>query len=266
MLLTVALTPELKTTPILIDTPVGPYARWMYSKYDDCFEELAFIRNGPWHYGPRNPDTHDGSITHINTRGFVSNMSYESMNRAPYRFTPEPDKPHVHAITEFLVLVGRDGNDLNEFPAEVEVCMGEEMEPHLVTQPTVAIQPKGHPHCPVTVLKQDKPWLFMAIRPWAPHTLDEKMRRSAEKIDRKKPPSKDISTGSYPVTDAAYSIGDKCIGCFACLRNRICPEGAILERNEIFAIDPDKCTQCALCFDRQEYFCPVRAIVRQEAG
>jgi ferredoxin len=253
MLLTVALTPELKTTPTLVGKPVGPYAKWMYSKYDDCFEELAFIRNGPWHYGPGNPDTHDGSITHINTRGFVSNMSYESMNKAPYRFTPEPDKPHVHFITEFLVLIGCDCNDLSEFPAEVEVCMGEEMETHLVTQPTVAIQPRGHPHCPVRVLRQDKPWLFMALRPWAKHTLDEKMRRSADRKQRKRPPSADVT----------YSIGDKCISCFACLRNHICPEEAIIERDEVFSIDADKCTRCAVCFDQQEYFCPVRAVVRR---
>jgi hypothetical protein len=46
------------------------------------------------------------------------------------------------------------------------MCMGEEMEIHRITQPTVAVQPKGHPHCPVRVLKQTRPWIFIVLRPW----------------------------------------------------------------------------------------------------
>jgi len=164
--MTVSLTGEINPKSTLEDKPIGPYAPWRASKYSANVAELAFKRNGPWHYGPKNPDTNGGYITDIEAVGFDYNMSYESMKKAPYRFTPEPEKPHVHPYTEFLVFLGCDCNDLNEFPAEVEVCMGEEMETHLVTKPTVAIQPKGHPHCPVRVLKQSKPWIFMVLRPW----------------------------------------------------------------------------------------------------
>jgi hypothetical protein len=166
ILMQVALAGEVKTKPVLEDKPEGPYATWRFSKYSPNFEELAFIRNGPWHYGPLNPDTHDGAITNIDAKGFEYNMSYESMNKAPYRFSPEPDKPHVHPYTEFLMFLGCDCNDLSELPAQVENCMGEEMEIHNVTKPTVAIQPKGHPHIPVRVLKQSKPWIFIVLRPW----------------------------------------------------------------------------------------------------
>jgi hypothetical protein len=166
ILMQVGLAASVKAKAVLPDTPEGPYAAWRFAKYSKNFQELGFVRNGPWHYGPLNPDTHEGSITDIDAVGFEYNMSYESMNKAPYRFTPAPDKPHVHPYTEFLIFIGCDCDDLSEFPAEVEVCMGEEMEIHRVTKPTVAIQPKGHPHCPVRVLKQTKPWIFIVLRPW----------------------------------------------------------------------------------------------------
>jgi hypothetical protein len=161
-----SLAPEVKMKTVLKNKPAGPYAAWRFSKYSEQFEELGFIRNGPWHYGPNNPDTHEGAITNINAKGFESNMSYESMNRAPYRFSPEPDKPHVHPYTEFLIFMGCDCHDLGQLPARVENCMGDEMEVHMVTRPTIAIQPKGHPHIPVRVLSQTRPWIFIVLRPW----------------------------------------------------------------------------------------------------
>ncbi|MBN1190665.1 MAG: hypothetical protein JXA46_13005 [Dehalococcoidales bacterium] len=166
IMMNISITSKVKEKKVSDNPPATHYAPWMGSKYQENFKELAFKRNGPWHYGPKNPDTHDGAITDIFGTGFEFNMSYESMNKAPYRFTPEPDKPHVHPYTEFLIFIGCDCNDLSEFPAEVEMCMGEEMEIHRITKPTVAIQPKGHPHCPVRVLKQSKPWIFIVLRPW----------------------------------------------------------------------------------------------------
>ncbi len=163
--MTVAVTKQIKGTTIHSDkTPNwvwGPQAH-----YKANAQRLAFERNGPWHYGPRNPDTHAGAICDIKGAGFEFHMSYESMNKAPYRFGPVPDRPHVHPYTEFLLFMGCDCNDLRHLGAEIEVYMGKEMERHLVTRPTIAIQPKGHPHCPVIVNKQDNPWIFAVVRPW----------------------------------------------------------------------------------------------------
>jgi Fe-S-cluster-containing hydrogenase component 2 len=44
--------------------------------------------------------------------------------------------------------------------------------------------------------------------------------------------------------------------------NEICPEGAIIERGEAFSIDAGKCIDCGTCYAEEEYFCPVRAIVK----
>jgi ferredoxin len=58
-----------------------------------------------------------------------------------------------------------------------------------------------------------------------------------------------------------YKISDKCIQCFACIRSGICPVQAFREKNNVYYIDTDKCTDCGKCFEKQEYFCPVRAII-----
>ena len=164
--LTVSLAPELKTKEAALEDRPGHQAVFARSEYHENVQGLAFKRNGPWHYGPNNPDTHDGAITEIQGKDFEFHMSYESMNKAPYRFGPVPDKPHVHPYTEFLLLMGADTDDLSDLGAELEVCMGKEMESHTVTTPSVLIQPKEHPHNPLIVRKQDKPWIFAVVRPW----------------------------------------------------------------------------------------------------
>ncbi|OGO02042.1 MAG: hypothetical protein A2Y90_05565 [Chloroflexi bacterium RBG_13_52_12] len=167
--MTVSTAPELKAKAVKLDDKPGKPASFMRSKYSENVQHLAFTRNGPWHYGPLNQDTHDGAITDIHGKDFEFHMSYESMNKAPYRFGPVPDKPHVHPYTEFLLFMGADPDDLSVLPAEVEVYMGKEMEKHVITRPCVAIQPAGHAHCPVIVNRQDRPWIFAVIRPWG-HT------------------------------------------------------------------------------------------------
>ncbi len=164
--LTVSLAPERKSKAATLDDRPGHQAVFMRSEYKENVQSLAFTRNGPWHYGPNNVDTHDGAITEIHGKDFDFHMSYESMNRAPYRFGPIPDKPHVHPYTEFLLFMGADCNDLSDLGAECEMYMGKEMEKHVITTPTIVIQPKEHAHCPLIVNKQDKPWIFAVIRPW----------------------------------------------------------------------------------------------------
>jgi hypothetical protein len=167
ILMIVSMAPEVKSKPAAVGKPVGPYAKWMMGKYQANFKETAYLRNGPWHYGPDNPDTHNGLMAPIDATGFPFAMGWESMNKAPYRFSPNPGKPHVHPYTEFLMFLGCDCNDLSELPAECELFMGgKKMERYLITKPTIAIQPKGHPHLPLNILKQSKPWIFSGLTPW----------------------------------------------------------------------------------------------------
>ena len=168
--MTVAMTAKTRAKAVALDDgQPEPAGFMMQSKYFKNVQRLAFQRNGPWHYGALNADTHDGAITDINGGDFDFNMSYESMNRAPYRFGPIPDKPHVHPYTEFLLFMGADTEDLSDLGAECEMYMGKEMEKHVITKPCVAIQPRHHPHCPLIVTRQERPWIFAVVRPWG-HT------------------------------------------------------------------------------------------------
>ena len=48
-----------------------------------------------------------------------------------------------------------------------------------------------------------------------------------------------------------------CVNCGGSIDE--CPEGAIIEGDEISGIDPEKCVECGTCVDA--FFCPAGAIV-----
>lgn len=57
----------------------------------------------------------------------------------------------------------------------------------------------------------------------------------------------------------AYKITEDCISCGACESQ--CPNDAISEGETTFVIEPEKCTECAGSFDKQQCadVCPVEA-------
>ena len=59
----------------------------------------------------------------------------------------------------------------------------------------------------------------------------------------------------------AYMITDECILCGACEPE--CPNEAITEGEEIYVIDPEKCTECVGFFDEPQcaLVCPVDCCV-----
>ena len=59
----------------------------------------------------------------------------------------------------------------------------------------------------------------------------------------------------------AFKITEDCISCAACETE--CPNEAISEGEEIFVIDPNKCTECVGFYDTQQCasVCPVDSCV-----
>ncbi len=57
--------------------------------------------------------------------------------------------PHIHPYPECLVFVGLDSANLDYLGAEIEICLGEEMETYTFNKPTVVSIPAGFPHCPL---------------------------------------------------------------------------------------------------------------------
>ncbi len=163
--LVVSLAPELKATLVPSGKEPSEPVGWQ-SKYRDRVLRVAFTRKGAWSYGPRNPDDSGGALASIRGKDFDFLMMCESLKKAPYRFGPEPDKPHTHPNPEILIFMGADCNDLSELGGEAEISLGREMERYLITRPTVVVVPGGLPHCPLTITKVNKPFILTDVRPF----------------------------------------------------------------------------------------------------
>jgi hypothetical protein len=75
----------------------------------------------------------------------------------------EPYIPHVHDFDQVLLFAGSDMDDIGELGAEIALCLGEEMETHMITTSTAVAIPKGMPHFPATVNRLDKRFLYMEV-------------------------------------------------------------------------------------------------------
>ncbi len=161
---------ECKTTPLPFDWKAfeaTPVSGWN-SKNRNHIIDIAFIRKGAWHYGPKNQDDSGGSLSFINGRDpeFDFLIMCESLKKAPYRFGPVPDKPHVHPKPEILFFMGTDLNNLGELGGEAEIYLGKEMERHVITEPTAVVIPKGLAHCPLIITRIDRPFILTDVRPF----------------------------------------------------------------------------------------------------
>jgi uncharacterized RmlC-like cupin family protein len=72
-------------------------------------------------------------------------------------------KPHSHGCYELLCFIGGTGMDISEFGGEVELCMGEEQEKHIINSTCIVAVPPGVPHCPINFKTVTKPFYFMVI-------------------------------------------------------------------------------------------------------
>ena len=71
--------------------------------------------------------------------------------------------PHSHEFDEFLCFLGGNLDNMFDFDATIELCMGEEKELYLIEQPTVVYIPAGLVHTPLTFKRVEKPVLFQPI-------------------------------------------------------------------------------------------------------
>ncbi|MBN1190107.1 MAG: hypothetical protein JXA46_10175 [Dehalococcoidales bacterium] len=165
----VSCTSEPKETPVelskesMTSAPVADRG----SEYGDNIVNMSFVRKGAWSYGPRNRDDSGGHLAIVtNPNSFDYAVLHETLRKAPYRFGPIPDKPHVHSDLEILTFMGTDTDDLSELGGEVEVSLGKEAERHVITRPSAIVIPGMFPHCPVIVTKVDKPFFLTDVRPF----------------------------------------------------------------------------------------------------
>lgn len=161
---------EYKEKSVSYDKKVfesAPVVGWN-GKYRKQIMDTAFIRKGAWHYGPKNQDDSGGSLAfiyNINSE-FEYLVMCESLKKAPYRFGPVPDKPHAHPKPEILFFLGTDMDDLSKLGGEAEICLGKEMEKHIIKEPTAVVIPQGLAHCPLIITKIDRPFILTDVRPF----------------------------------------------------------------------------------------------------
>lgn len=71
--------------------------------------------------------------------------------------------PHAHDFDQFLHFYSADPMHMKEFDAVVEIYLGEELEKHVITEPTVLHIPKDTIHCPLEFKVVNKPVIFMNV-------------------------------------------------------------------------------------------------------
>lgn len=68
-----------------------------------------------------------------------------------------------HDFDQILCFLGTDPSNINDFQAEVELCLGEEAEKHIINKSTAVYVPKGLAHCPLNFKIIRKPVVFIDI-------------------------------------------------------------------------------------------------------
>ncbi len=71
--------------------------------------------------------------------------------------------PHEHQYPELLIHLGTDPDHPLDLGAEIEMCLGEEMEKHTFNRSTVICIPANFPHAPWRILKVTRPFLMIEI-------------------------------------------------------------------------------------------------------
>ncbi len=91
--------------------------------------------------------------------------------------------PHIHKSAEILMHIGTDPDNPYDLGGEVELCMGPEMEKHIITKSTVTYIPPDLVHGPWTVKRVDRPFIMIQVNQEARHT-EKSMKHLVPEKDR----------------------------------------------------------------------------------
>ncbi len=69
--------------------------------------------------------------------------------------------PHTHQDPELLVALGTDPDNPRDLGAKMEMCMGPEMESHIITVSTMIWVPANFIHAPFRILEVTRPFIFI---------------------------------------------------------------------------------------------------------
>ncbi len=72
-------------------------------------------------------------------------------------------EPMAHDFVQIIGFLGTNPMNCREFDAEIEFCLGEEKEKHIIDKPTVVSIAKGLMHGPIEITRINKPFIFLEI-------------------------------------------------------------------------------------------------------
>lgn len=84
--------------------------------------------------------------------------------------------PHTHKDPELLVALGTDPDNPRELGAKMEMCMGPEMESHIITESTMIWIPANFIHAPFRILQVTRPFLFIQCQ-YAPKLTETSYKK-----------------------------------------------------------------------------------------
>ena len=117
------------------------------------------IKRGPFYFEAEPGMTGTSVWAHHNEYGSGTTLGYHCISKPGYT----ADFTHSHDNHELLCFLGGDPTNINDFGAEISICLGEELEEHIITSPAIVSIPPGLKHCPLVVNKCTKPIVFLEI-------------------------------------------------------------------------------------------------------
>ena len=106
-------------------------------------------------------------------------------------FVPPPHGPHIHLTAEILVMLGTDANDPWDLGGEVRICMGKEMEEHVITTSALVFIPAKFIHCPISYHNVTRPFIFMQDQ-YSPRMTEKPIKNLIPEEERLKMVSFDM--------------------------------------------------------------------------
>lgn len=88
--------------------------------------------------------------------------------------------PHIHDDPELLVALGTDPANPRDLGADMEMCMGPEMESHIISESTMIWIPAKFVHCPFRILKVRRPFLFIQCQ-YSPKLNETSLKKLVSK-------------------------------------------------------------------------------------
>jgi hypothetical protein len=102
-------------------------------------------------------------------------------------YVAPPHGPHTHKDPEVIVILGTNPDDPYDLGgAEIDICMGPELEKHTITRSTLVYIPANFLHCPIyyrNVETAKYPFIFIQSQ-YAPKLTERSYKKLAKESER----------------------------------------------------------------------------------